>query len=246
MNDIAVGRVVRAIRRRKHLRQIDVAIAAGVSQQSVSELERGRLEEVSLGLARRIAHALEIEFPIEPRWHGPGLARLLDEDHAAIVEVAVRALESAGFESLVEYTFNHFGERGSVDVVGWGPAARALIIIEVKSRIVDVQDLIGSTDRKLRIVPRLLAAERGWEALAIGRVVVLPETTAIRDAIHRHRTTFTAAYPARNIGVRRWLHDPKGKLSGLWFVRPTIVGVAPRRRGGPSRIRTAGKGPDPR
>jgi transcriptional regulator with XRE-family HTH domain len=40
MNDVAVGRALRAIRLHLRLRQADVAIKAGVAQQLVSRIER--------------------------------------------------------------------------------------------------------------------------------------------------------------------------------------------------------------
>jgi hypothetical protein len=43
--------------------------------------------------------------------------------------------------------------------VGWHAETRTLLIIEVKSRIADVQDLHATMDRKCRVVPGLLARE---------------------------------------------------------------------------------------
>jgi hypothetical protein len=80
---------------------------------------------------------------------------------------------------LPEYSFNHFGERGSVDLVAWYPLTRALLVIEVKSLIVDLQDLFMALGRKVRVVPGLLRTERGWNAAAVSRVLVLPGTTPI-------------------------------------------------------------------
>ena len=59
MNDVATGRALRALRRRLHLRQIDVARRAHLSQQLVSKVERGRLSCVSVGTLRRIFAAVE-------------------------------------------------------------------------------------------------------------------------------------------------------------------------------------------
>jgi DNA-binding XRE family transcriptional regulator len=41
MNDVALGRALRAIRIQQRLRQTDVAVKAGVAQQLVSRIERG-------------------------------------------------------------------------------------------------------------------------------------------------------------------------------------------------------------
>jgi transcriptional regulator with XRE-family HTH domain len=141
MDDLAVGSVVRSLRRRQGLRQSDVAALAQVSQPVVSRIERGRLEEVTLATLRRVGRVLELALPLDPRWRGGELPRLRDREHAAIVERCVRILRDLGWEVLVEFSFNSYGERGSVDIVAWHPAARALLLVEVKSRLLDLQAL---------------------------------------------------------------------------------------------------------
>src|SRR3990170_930241 len=164
MDDLRLGALVRTLRRRLGWRQVDLARRAGVSQSAVSRLETGHLDELSLSTIRRIAAALEITVDFAPRWRGGELARLLDEGHAQLVEVAVRDLRAATWDVTVEYTFNHYGDRGGVDVLGWHPATRTLLLVEVKTRLVDIQELLGSMDRKRRVVPALIGAERGWRA----------------------------------------------------------------------------------
>ena len=62
---------------------------------------------------------------------------------------------------MVEYTFNHYGERGSVDVVAYHAGHRALLIVEVKTRLTDLQAFLASFGRKLRVVPALVRDDRG-------------------------------------------------------------------------------------
>jgi transcriptional regulator with XRE-family HTH domain len=235
VEDPRVGQVLRAIRRRRGWRQSDVARRAGVSQQTVSTIELGRLGDVDLVTLRRVGSALDTTLEFAPRWRGPELGRLLDADHAALVDRAVRGIAAAGWEVLAEWTFNHFGERGSVDVVAWRPAERALLVIEVKSRIVEVGQLHAGVDRKVRIAAALLPGQRGWRPASIGAVVVLPGDPAAYAAVRRHRSLFVASFPARTIEVRRWLACPDRPLRGLWFLSPTgaaggIHGSAPSRR----------------
>jgi transcriptional regulator with XRE-family HTH domain len=220
MNDLTVGRVIRAIRVRKGWRQADVAVRASVSQQEVSLIELGRLEEVCLRTLRKVGKALDVEVPLAPRWRGPELDRLLDADHAALVDAVIRILRADAWETLPEWTFNHFGERGSVDVVAWHPATRTLLIVEVKTRIVDVQELLATHGRKVRIAPLVLAEERSWRPATIGAVLVVPEGAA-RKVIARHPATFHSAYPARTREVRRWIQAPRGPLRGIAFLPAT-------------------------
>jgi hypothetical protein len=69
-----------------------------------------------------------------------------------------------GWQTVLEYTFQHFGERGSVDVLAWRPDVRALLLVEVKPDLDDLQDMLSALDRKARLVPRLIATERAWQA----------------------------------------------------------------------------------
>lgn len=208
-----------------------------MSQSSVSKLERGQIEHLRLETIRPMCRALDMSISLEPRWRGSDLDRLLDAEHAMLVEECVRRLRADGWEPLVEYSFNHFGDRGSVDVVAWHAARRALLIVEVKSRIVDIQALTGAIDRKVRVVPGLLARDRRWRAAHVGVVLVIAETTANRQQVRRHPATFGVAFPAGTVEVRRWLRSPDGSLRGTWFLRPSSQRTDMRKSGGPRRVR---------
>jgi len=217
VDDVRVGLVFRAIRRRKRLTQADVAARAQVHQTTVSLLERGHLDELTVHTIRAIGAVLEVSAQVAPRWRGGDVDRLLDEQHAALVEAAAATLRALGWVVLLEYTFSHFGERGSVDLAAWQPQATALLLVEAKSRVVDIQDLLSTTDRKQRLVPRLLAAERGWRPASIGTVILLPEGSRARNVVARHEATFAARFPGRTRETRSWLAAPSGPLAAIWF-----------------------------
>jgi transcriptional regulator with XRE-family HTH domain len=228
MDDVRIGNAAWTIRRRKGLRQIDVAGRAGVAHGCISKFERGQLAHLRVATIRQIARALEMEIVFEPRWRGGELARLRDAGHAALVERCIAILEQHGWEVVPEYTFNHFGDRGSVDVLAWHARHRALLIVEAKSRLVDLQDLVATLHRKRRVVPRLVTDEHGWHARHIGVLVFADGRTANRTVVTRHAATFGAAFPTRANEARRWLAAPAGPLAGLWLVdtrtRPGLKG----------------------
>jgi len=202
---------------------------AGVSQSAVTRVERGDLTAITLETAERVAAALDITLRLDSRWHGGDGDRLIDREHASVVEVVVSELRAVGWEVLLEYTFNHYGERGSVDAIGWDAASQTLLIVEVKSRLTDLQDLLASLGRKLRIVPDLLGRERGWEPTSVGRMVVMPGWTANRAIVERHRAIFDASLPDRAVDVRRWLRNPRGPaLAAVWFVSSSRVATRTR------------------
>jgi len=229
VDDLAVGRLLRLARSRRRLRQADVARIAGVHQGTVSLAERGQLGALTIRTTRAIAAALEIGLQFEPRSRGPGLDRLRDAGHAAAVEAVAAELARHGWDVLIEVGFSRYGERGSVDVIGWRATECALLIVEVKTSLVDLQATLGAIDRKRRIVPGELSRERGWRPTAIGVALVVVDSSTARDVVTRHRSIFDSAFPSRTVAMRHWLESPTGDLRGLWFLRPT------------RRVRTTGR-----
>ena len=223
MNDDRAGRVIRAVRIELGLRQLDVARRAGVDQKTVSLIERGELIRVSIRSLRDICRALEITQGIELRWQGGMIDRLIDRGHAALVELALTELRALGWETIPELTFNEFGERGSVDIVAWHPRTRVLLIVEVKTVLTDLQAMLMSLSKKVRIVPGLLATERGWDRRGLGRILVVDGSRGNRATVARHASMFDATFPGRTVEARRWLHYATGDFAGLWFVAPRHV-----------------------
>lgn len=239
VDDLRVGSLVRAVRHRLGWTQAEVATRAGVSQKLVSLLETGQLERFTVASARRIGSVLEVRLPFAPIWRGGDGARLLDSDHALLVEAVLRLLQRTGWGTLVEYSFNVYGERGAVDVIGWHAASRTLLIVEVKPRLLDNQETLSTLGRKVRLVPGQLARERGWAASAVGVALVLSDLTSNRVLVRRHAATFDSALPARNRELRRWLAGPVGAVAGVWFLSPSNGMTGTRHTGARKRVRIA-------
>src|SRR5688572_30695148 len=88
MDDRRVGLVIRALRRRRGWRQVDLAMRANVSESVIGRAEAGHIDALTLRSARRIASALDVRLDVSARWRGGELDRLLDSRHAAISGVA--------------------------------------------------------------------------------------------------------------------------------------------------------------
>ncbi len=226
MDRVKIGKTFRAIRLELRLRQSDIAVRAHVSQQAVSSIERGLLGARSVDVLDRVAQALQADLSVSVRWRGSGLARLLDRRHAHLQNGVVATLGTAGWMALPEESFNHYGDRGSVDVLAWRPDARALLIVEIKTEIVDLQDLLRTLDMKARVVPSLVPRTRGWWPAHVAVVVVLPSMNTHRRAVAAHAAVLAAALPARTREVRAWLERPEGALRGIWFFPCTPGGSA--------------------
>lgn len=250
MSDFRLGRTVRALRHRLGWRQLDVARAAGVSQTGVSRLERGLVDDLAVGTLRRLIAALDSELVLMVRWRGGELDRLLDEGHATIVGTTATLLEGRGWDTRIEASYSVFGERGSIDVLGWHPVTRTLIVVEVKTEIASVEETIRKHDVKVRLGSRLAAERYGWHAGRVARLLVLPDTTTARRRVARHDAVLSRVYPLRAQGLRAWLRRPESAADGLLFAPHSrrVTGVTSaigRRRVMGARARTAPASPTP-
>jgi transcriptional regulator with XRE-family HTH domain len=234
MDATDVGRSLRAIRFHRRLTQAEVADRAGISQSVYSRAESGRLEGMTVGSLDRIATELGANLVVGLRYGGGLADRLVDAAHATLVEFVVGFLRDRGWQVELEFSFNVFGERGSVDVLGWHAPTRTLLIVEVKSRFTDLQAMLLSLSRKLRLVPTVARDEMGWDAASVGRVILAYGTAENRAVLDSHSSIFGAVFPARAQVVRRWLGDPSGPIAGVWLVSDGIVPFPgyrrPRRR----------------
>ena len=207
---------MRAVRLRRGWRQIDVAVRAGVSDSLVSLIERGHAGTLSLDSLRGVAAVLDIRIDLVPRWRGGELDRLLNSRHAALTEAVARWLRSAGWEVLPEVTFSVYGERGVIDLLGWHAATRTLLVVEVKTEIVDVQELIAVLDRKTRLAP-IVSRDRDWFPANVATLLVVADSATNRRRVSAHSTLLRSAYPVDGRSVRAWVRRPVGRIAGLAF-----------------------------
>ncbi len=234
---VRVGLIFRALRRERHLRQVDVAKRAGVSQQTVSNLERGRFGSLSIDTYSAVANALGAEATLEPRWRGGKLARLLDRRHARLQNIVAAMLVARGWEILTEATFNRYGDRGSLDLLAWRKDYLALLIIEIKTELDSIEETVRVLHMKTRVVPPLVARDLGWRPAHLGVVLVLPSGSTHRDAVARHAASLGASFPSRTVEVRQWIQTPSGPLRGILFLRDTNPGGDNEKPQPPDRVR---------
>jgi transcriptional regulator with XRE-family HTH domain len=237
MTDQRLGAAVRAVRIQHGLRQHDVAAAAGVSPPTVSRIERGRLEEVRLSAIRAVGGALDIRIDVLARWRGGQLDRMLNRRHGAMHEGLAKCFAGLeGWRLMAEVSFSIYGERGSIDALAWHAATRSLVVIELKSEIVDVQDLLSSVDRYSRLAASI-ARDRGLDPLGISVWVILAEGRTNRRALGDHATVLRNRFPLDGRGMRRWLRDPRIEVSTLSFLRYVHLTNARQPLSTPHRVR---------
>jgi transcriptional regulator with XRE-family HTH domain len=241
MNDVAIGRSLRALRRRRVWRQVDLAERAGVSQGLVSAVERGHIGSTTLETLRRLVAVLDARLELVASWRGADLDRLLDEDHARLVGIASRRLEVMEWQVRLEVTYNDFGDRGSIDIVGLRPDVRAAVVVEVKSALPSAEATGRKLDEKARIVPSIIEKRYGWRPSAIGRLLVVPGTMQLRRLLDGSEA-LRRMFPAGPREVRPWLRQPVGALAGVWF----LSDISPRNRRDGRTVRTRVRMPRPR
>lgn len=239
MDDIRMGRVCRALRRRRGWRQADLAARAGCHQTTISRLERGQVASLTLDIVRRIFGALEGRFEGYVSWRGGELDRLLDARHAALVEATAAVYRRDGWTTHVEVSFSRFGERGSIDVLAVREKQRIVAVNEIKSEITAVEETHRRHDAKVRLARDIVEERFGWRPVAVARVLIVPEDASIRRLVRTHAATFAASYPQGSRDVRRWIREPMGSLAGLWFLSGKPGWHASQVRAGRVRVSTS-------
>ncbi len=159
---------------------------------------------------------------------------MVNARHGVLHEPVARLLPSAGWQAVPEVSFSIYGERGAIDILAWHASTASLLVIELKTAIVDVQELVGTMDRKIRLSPRI-AAERGWHPRTGSAWVIVAAGITNRRRIAAHRTMLRAVYPSDGRRIRAWLRRPGEpvRVLSMWsVVTPGHVraGIAPVQR----------------
>jgi hypothetical protein len=185
----------------------------------------------------RVVVGLGGELDVRVCWRGEELHRLLDAVHAAIGERLVELLEAQGWRCVAEVTSWIRGEKGSIDLLAWHPATGRLLVVETKSVVPDLQQMLASLDRKVRLAPEI-AARRGWRGTGVAKAIVLAGTSANRGRAERFGATLRTVLPSDGRAMRSWLAAPEGPCpAALWFITDMRVTTAIKRR----RVRAKSK-----
>lgn len=232
-----VPRAVRVLRLAKGWPQRVLGLRANVSREMVSRCELGEIRGMTIASIEQIASALGASIHLQLRWRGEELDRLMDAAHAALQAGTAEMLTSLGWIVRVEVSFNHYGDRGRVDLLAFHPIVRAILVVEIKSGIGDIQDLLGRLDIKVRL-GRHLAQELGWsDVQTVIPALVIGDSRLARRTIQAHAALF-ARFRMRGRTALAWLRRPTdGDVGGLiWFAeRPDSHLVARRRVRRPSK-----------
>jgi hypothetical protein len=168
---------------------------------------------------RRVAAALDIRIDIYGRWRAGDLDRLLNAKHSELHELVARwfADELPDWVLVPEVSFSIYGERGVIDILAWHEPTRSLLVIELKTAIADVNELLGTFDRKKRLAARV-ARERGWDPADVSAWLIVSDTRTNRRRLDAHMAVIRNAFPAGTWAIRRWLRRPGDAIAAatIW------------------------------
>ncbi len=208
---VTIGRVkirleatLKALRRRKGWSQARLGQALGISQQAMSRLE-GDVRRATLGRLDAWATELDGYLAVEVRVSGE--RALSDANHAALQNHVASHLRRDGWMVEAETSFNHYGDRGRIDLLAFHPVPRVLLVIEIKTRIQDIQDMLGRLDVKTRVA-RGIARDRGWDVAGVVPAMVVGEDRTARRRVAEHAALF-ANFDVRARAARAWISRPQ-------------------------------------
>lgn len=216
-DDERLAAASRTLRRKLGLTQTAL-VGDGKSRHIQRELEGGRAGRLQVDDLRAHFAKLDASVRVTAWWNGASLDRLIDAQHASIVEGAIRELSRYRWPVEAEVTFSEYGERGSIDVFAADPARNAVVVGEVKSAWGSIEETIRVLDAKVRLAPIVTKRRMGWTPATVASLLIFAEDPTARRIARRHSATLHVAFPARNREIRQWLRRPDGPLRGLWFL----------------------------
>ena len=187
----------------------------------ISRIENDRLDNVPTGRVQACVQELGAFLRMEILWRGERLPRLLDARHVALQSRFVLILERDGWTVRVEVSFNHYGDRGRIDILAYHAATAVLAVVEIKSTVGDAQDTLGRLDVKVRLAPKI-AADLGWRRSAVVPVLVLEDGTTPRRHVAQHGGLFRH-FDCRGRSALAWLRHPsRSPPAGILLFLPTL------------------------
>lgn len=215
----SVARELRYARLAKRWTLRELAERAGVAVASAQAAESGRA--MSLETYARLAVALgrrpELSLPSRVGRHVEPLRAGRDTVHAAMGELEARQLSSHGFAIAIDEPYQHYQFAGRADVIAWDLETRALLHVENKSDLPDLQDLAGSYNAKRAYLPAAIAQRlnldpRGWASVTHALVVLW--SSDVLHVLRLRSATFAALCPS-----------PSDPFAAWWAGKPPNDGV---------------------
>jgi transcriptional regulator with XRE-family HTH domain len=209
----SLGRQMRDERHRRGLTMRGLSEASGVGRSTIADLEGGA--PASLETYLSLAHALRLrpEFGFVDARRRSMAGATADIVHAAMGEAQAAHLRGLGYEVGLDEPYQHFQFAGRADVVAWTAEPAALLHIENKTRLDDVQATFGAFNAKRRYLGTELATAHGVERWrSETHVLALLWSREVADAVRRARASFAAVCSDAALAFEQWWSgEPPGE-----------------------------------
>jgi transcriptional regulator with XRE-family HTH domain len=205
---LTIAREVLRMREALGWSQAELAAKAAMSQSTISRVEHALAPELTVGKIRSIAEAMggRIAFELQPPLLVAG-GRQRDAAHARCLAHVRGRLERSGWMVEREVETADGRARGWIDLVAFHPITGTLLILEIKTELVD----FGAVERQLGFYERvgtIAAARFGWRARStIGCLVVLA-TEANEVRLKANRDSLARSFPLRADDLRQIVEHP--------------------------------------
>ncbi len=187
-------------------------------------MESGNIGRLSLDTVERIASVVDVRTKLSGRWRGGDGDRLLSWRHSLLANsfsAAVRAHDGWLLEP--EVPFSIYGERGVIDQLGWHESCSHLLVVELKTEFVDINEMLGTLNRKLRLAPKV-AAEKGWRPKLVSAWLIVSDTRTNRRHAAGHSSLLRSRFSLDGRSLASFLDKPASATFGMAFwtdVHPT-------------------------
>lgn len=192
------GEKARRARRRRGWTQAQLGRRVGLSQPTISQIERGRGGSLSLATWQRIAVVLDLPLRIE--LGRDALEEPADAAHLAVQELILRLGRAAGYERAFELPTRPADPSRSTDVGLRDDRRRRLIRVECVNTLGDIGAAMRSSDRKNAEAQALAVAVGHGAAYTVHTVWVIRATRRNRQLLARYPEIFGARFPGSSLG----------------------------------------------
>jgi len=200
-------------------------------------VERGHLGAVQLDIVRAIAAQLDVRVEVQARARAIDLDRVVNARHSALAEHSIDWLSTFdGWVVRPEGSFSVYGERGVVDLLCWHERSGTVLVIEIKTELIDFGELLGTLDKKVRLAPAI-ARGLGWRSRTVGVCLLVADSSTNRRRARQHQALLRSALPDGPRHLARWLRSPAGSVRAVRFVPDGREGHVRNGFASPTRVR---------
>jgi transcriptional regulator with XRE-family HTH domain len=197
----ALGGELRRGRTARRITQDQLGDRIGLSQSTISKMERGRGGSLSMDAWQRAFAAVDRPLHLAPA-RDP-LEETVDAGHLGLQELVIRLGRGGGYRALFELPTKPGDPRRSVDVGLRDDRNRRLLLCELWNTFGDVGAAARSTNRKLAEAAQLAAAIWGEAPHTVVACWIVRATRRNRELVARYPELFASRFPGSSVG---WVH----------------------------------------